>query len=83
LNCVASFFDALGALNVAAQHWPFSDWICAVICAVTGSDRGSVNDGMLSPFALNWVFALPASPTFSRILAGPSGVRSARGACVG
>src|SRR5262249_17355747 len=70
LNCVESFFDALGALNVAAQHWPFSDWIWAV----AGSGSGSEKVGMLSPFALNWAFALPARPAFRRTLSAPVGV---------
>jgi hypothetical protein len=40
LNCAVSFFDAPAALNVAAQHWPFSDWIWAV----TGSESGREQD---------------------------------------
>src|SRR5262245_2366700 len=73
LNCVPSFFDAPEALNVAAQHCPFSDWIWAVTGRVR---KGSEKLSMLPPLALNCVFALPASPAFRSTLSAPFGVRS-------
>src|SRR5262249_44143088 len=61
-----------GREKVASQHWPFSD----CIWAVSGTDRGGRGSPngrpvRFTPFALSWIFALPAPPDSSLTLATP------------